>query len=186
LSIGCAAARAVPELAPDTRGVRSGHHTVCLPPYWGGLLAGVSTDSEVTRLLGDGHLDEKYNVAGARFYTDSSRSTTLKVEFGTDRIVASAELREGVDPGLSADIVDEMVSKWVRPSAGVGVWWNIHLGDSEAAVRKNLREPTTIDREGEETVWWYESVCACELPAGLSFRFLGGRLVAFSVWAAMG
>lgn len=157
--------------------------SVCLPPYWAGLLAGASTGSEVTRLLGTGYLVED---RGARYFTDRSKSTTLKVEFGTDELVALAELREGLDPSIPAEMVDDMISEWVRPTDGMGVWGEIRLGDQEGAVRKNLGEPSKVFQDGPETVWTYDSICRCELGTGLSFSFRGGRLIAFSVWALMG
>lgn len=166
--------------------MRSGDHSICLPPYWGGLLAGISTDSEVTRLLGKGHFEEEQGVVGTRYFTDSSKSTTLRVQYGTDLLVATAELREGLDASVSPAVAEEMVSQWLRPANGLGVWWGIHLGDSQSAVRENLGEPSEIRQEGNETVWSYESACACELATGLSFNFRADRLVAFSIWALMG
>jgi len=173
-------------MAAPTRTPIANDHSICLPPYWGGLLAGSSTDSEVTRLLGKGHFEEQHGVVGARYFTDLSKSTTLKVEYGTDLLVASAELREGLDASISPEIADEMVSQWLRPANGLGVWSGIRLGDSQSAVRTNLGEPSEIRQEGNETVWSYESACACELATGLSFSFRADRLVAFSIWALMG
>lgn len=161
-------------------------HSVCLPPYWGGLLAGVSTDSEVVRLFGKGRLFEDRGTNGRRYFTDRSKSSTLRIDFGTDRIVAVVELREGLDEAISPEIADEIVSEWVEPAHGVGAWWDLHLGDSDAAVRKNLGDPAEVRQEGPEAVWTHNSTCACELGTGLSFNFRNGRLVAFSVWALMG
>jgi len=158
----------------------------CLPAYWGGLLAGLSTDSEVTELYGTGRHDASQGETGARTFVDASKSATLIVELGTDRVVSSVEVREGVPAGLKPGEAKRMVATRFRPTAGVGVHFGVHLGDSPAAVRDHLGSPTSIRSEGDTEVWGYESSCACELSAGLSFRFLNGRLVSFSVWQLSG
>ena len=79
-----------------------------------------------------------------------------------------------------------MVSSWLRPSDGIGVWGGIHLGDNAAAVQKNMGKPRRVVTESGLNVWLYDSACSCELPTGLAFRFDSDRLVSFGVWASNG
>ena len=171
-------------VTPHAR-VQSKAKKVCLPPYWAGLLAGSSTDAEVRRLLGDGYETERRGET-VRLFTNPSRSATLIVQFGTDRIVTSVDLWAGVEAGLSPSSVEKMVSTFLRSNDGIGNWGQIHLGDTKAVVEANLGTPTQARTEDNLLLWTYESACACELSTGLVFRFQGGRLVSFGVWALNG
>lgn len=156
--------------------------SVCLPPYWGGLLAGMSTEAEVKALYGEGQLGE----SGGRSFVDSSKSATLIIEFGTDRVVSSVEVREGLPPGLTAGTAKRLVAARFQPRAGIGVHFGLHLGASRDAVRGNLGAPSSSRSDSDGEIWTYDSSCGCELPAGLSFRFVAERLVGFSVWQLNG
>lgn len=157
----------------------------CLPPFWAGLLAGSSTDREVKALLGEGYPTERHGQT-VRLYTDPKRSATLVVELGTDSIVTSVDIWQGLEAGIPPHALPRMVSSWLRPSDGIGVWGGVHLGANQETVLKNMGTPLSVASENKLTVWVYESLCACELSTGLAFRFEGDRLISFGVWALNG
>ena len=172
-------------LAAQDTGTAFSVNSTCLPPFWAGLLAGTSTEREVRQLLGNGHATERHGES-VRLYTDPSKAATLVVEFGTDSIVTSVDLWQGLEAGLPPTAVAGMVTAWLRPSDGIGVWGGVHLGASKAAVQKNMGKPLRVDSEKNLSVWVYESFCSCELATGLTFRFDGDHLVSFGVWALNG
>jgi hypothetical protein len=146
----------------------------------------MSSDAEVVQLFGSGKFDPAVGDTGARVFIDSSKSATLVIEYGTDRVVSSVEVRKGIPSGLTASLTKRMVASRFRPTAGIGVWFGIHLGDTPEKVRENLGSPASTRTEGEQEVWTYQSACACELEAGFTFRFANQQLVSFSVWELNG
>lgn len=170
----------VPAMAKGARG------RTCLPPFWGGILAGMSTDAEVTQLFGAGTFDPSLGEDGERRFVDSARTATLIVEYGTDQVVVSAEVKQGIPSGLGTDAIERMVAPRFDPDGGIGVWFDIHLGDTRDAVRKNLGAPASSRREGDQDVWTYQSTCACALEAGFTFRFTNGHLTSFAIWSEDG
>src|SRR5213594_3605834 len=88
LNLGGSTSDATREKVSRPPTVKSRRNATCLPPYWAGLLAGSSTEREARQLLGDGYSTERQGET-VRLYTDSSRSTTLVIKFGTDAIVTS-------------------------------------------------------------------------------------------------
>lgn len=46
--------------------VSANESRICLPAYWGGILAGMSTDAQVTQLYGAGRFEESQGDTAAR------------------------------------------------------------------------------------------------------------------------
>ena len=184
-SVECAASSA--GVKPSDSTSFSSHQvgSTCLPPYWGGILAGSSTDREVIKLYGEGFRTERQGT-DVRLFTDLKRASTVVVQFGTDSIVESLTVWGRLEPGLDEPTVEKMVSPWLERQDPFGGWGSIHFGDSPQQVRENMGEPIHVWNDGDLLVWVYNSVCACALETGLSFRFNGGGLLAFEIWAAGG
>jgi hypothetical protein len=183
-SVGCTAP--IPAPAPTPPVTSGSRDTTCLPPYWAGVLAGSSSEREVTHLLGTGYSTELQG-APVRLYTDPGRSSTLVVTLGTDNIVTGLDLWQALDPALDSSAASQArASTWLRPHDGFGAWGELHLGSTIADVRKNMGKPSSVSSESDLAVLSYSSTCACELDTGLVFRFRNDRLVSFGVWALNG
>jgi hypothetical protein len=136
-------------------------------------------------LYGEGFQSERHGD-DVRLYTDPQKATTVVITFGTDRIVESLTVWGRLEAGLDHTTVEKMVSPWLERQDPFGGWGSLHFGDSQEQVRENMGQPIHVWNDGELLVWVYDSVCACELETGLSFRFDRGRLLAFEIWAAGG
>lgn len=174
--LGTVVAQVSPGTAIETR-------RTCVPPFWGGVLAGSTRVEAVARLFGRG-VTTKVRGEDVRFYTDRAKSRTVMIRF-SDNVVTSLDVWEGLAvPGLPN--AGDTRSDWLRPTEGLGVWAGVNIGASGSSVRENMGEPARVLTEDGFSVWVYESSCACELSTGLVFRFRADRLVSFGIWAAAG
>jgi hypothetical protein len=156
----------------------------CLPPFWGGVLAGNTRLEAVERLFGHAVATE-IDGSEARTYLDPSKSRAVVIKF-FDHVVTSLDVWDAAaaTPSLKAGA---LISDWIEPQAGIGVSAGLRIGTSgTTSVRKNMGEPRTVTRRDGLEIWTYESNFGCELPSGLSFRFRGEQLVSFGVWSNEG
>ncbi|MDE3058569.1 MAG: hypothetical protein KGJ59_11505 [Bacteroidota bacterium] len=157
----------------------------CLAPYWGGILAGYSTDREVRQLYGDGVYFDSIGDCGSRFYTNPSKTVTMEVVLTNDCIVEEVEVRQGFHPPhqLAEGDQDKMVSDFLDHSHGLGNFYELMFGKTFTEVEETNGPPQHVDVDDGETRWIYESVCHCELSSGIAYRFKNGLVVAVEFWA---
>jgi hypothetical protein len=115
--------------------------TVCWPLNFSGITLGVTSDSEVERLLGKGVARKNESDTGGRYFIDEGHTATLHAVSYTDSIVGELTLRAGVDPAIHASELRQAESKWFKPTDGFGNWHALHLGSSPDDVLKNLGDP---------------------------------------------
>jgi hypothetical protein len=159
--------------------LKLGRGTVCWPLNFSGVTLGVSSDSEVERLLGKGVVRKNEGDTGGRYFIDEGHTATLHVVSYTDYVVGELTLGAGVDPTIQASELKQAESKWFRPADGFGNWHALHLGSSKGDVLKNLGEPKKRIAAND---WRYETICECELPEYFDIFFKGDNVakVAFS------
>jgi len=146
--------------------------TVCWPLHFSGITLGVTNDSEVQRLLGNGV--SRKGDTGGRYFIDEGHTATLHVVQDTGYAVTELTLQIGVDPAIRANELNQAESKWFKPAEGFGKWHSLHLGSSRDEVIKNLGEPKKRVALDD---WRYETVCQCELPEFFDVFFKGNRVV---------
>ena len=151
---------------PNNRG------QVCWPLHFAGVTLGVTTDSQVQRLLGKGILDTKEGDR-ARYYIDVKQTATLHIVAYTDAVVGKVSVTLGVDPLISKAERLKATSKFFDPREGFGKWHALRLGSSKREVLKNLGEP---EKRTTPEEWVYSSSCACELPESFTVFFTDDRL----------
>ncbi len=154
---------------------------VCMVPFWGGVLPGGTSVEQAERLfLVDGPWGESHDERTLALRNADDSIRVLLTAF--DGHVWSVELRRG-----GADSPREWpVSSAIPASTRFGVHQDLQLGATQAAVRKNMGEPSRVfeDKEGQ-TCWIYLSHLACDaydLESGFRFDFRDGVLVAVVFW----
>jgi hypothetical protein len=148
--------------------------TVCWPLNFSGVTLGVTSDSEVERLLGKGIARKNEGDTGGRYFVDEGHTATLHVVSFTDSIVGELTLQKGVDHTIHASELKQAQSKWFKPADGFGNWHALHLGSSRDEVLKNLGEPKKRIATND---WRYETICECELPEYFDMFFKDNTLV---------
>jgi len=144
---------------------------VCWPLNFAGITLGVTTDSEVQRLLGNGVFREGEGDTGGRYFVDSKQTATLHTEGYTDAIIGEVTIQEGVS--LNKSEVKKAISPWFKPEQGFGNWHALHLGSTKQDVKKNLGVPKKGSTKNE---WRYDSKCACELEVYFTLYFKNERV----------
>jgi hypothetical protein len=139
--------------------------TFCWPMHFAGVVPGISVDSQVVRLLGQGLLRADEDT---RYYVDPKRKATLKIVTGTDRIVIEVSLERGINSTLGTPTLRNAISKYFNPHEGFGNWHALSLASTKADVLKNLGPPA---RKIAENHWVYDSLCTCEIPQSLALYF---------------
>jgi hypothetical protein len=110
--------------------------TVCWPLHFSGISLGLTTDSEVQRLLGKGVARKAEGDTGGRYFIDEEHTATLHVVSYTDYVVGEVTLRAGVDPAVPTNELKQAESKWFKPADGFGNWHALRLGSSRDDVAK--------------------------------------------------
>jgi hypothetical protein len=165
----------------------------CLSPFIGGVLAGQSVDKELVKLLGKG-LEVNDDVGHARIYANKDATKFLVARMETDDIVFEMEIASSIEyifPERIAQNKAVDIPKIVDfpPETNVYLLQDVHFGSSVEFVIGILGKPSNTEtNQGKngETLLEYRSKCSCELPAGLSFKFMNGKLVSINYWAASG
>ena len=162
-------------LSPALADSNSKPGSVCWPLNFAGITLGVSTDSQVQRLLGRGlfRKDEDGTDAGGRYYIDANRKATLHVVSCTDAVVCEVTLAEGVDSKIAPSERKLASTKWFTLAEGFGNWHALNLGSKKQEVFKNLGRP---EKQVTDNEWRYSTTCACELPESFSLYFKNDHL----------
>jgi hypothetical protein len=159
----------------------------CLPPFWGGILAGGTSRPEVTRLYGEGVYLPDEKGFPASYYVDTKGAVTLHVIYGTDDLVRVLEITSGNTAPAAWRNDPHIKSPSLQPPFVFGAWGKLSLGDSVEAVTSNMGEPFERQQGSDsEATLLYQSTCSCDLYSGISFTFRGGRLVRVSYWQDFG
>lgn len=174
LVAGCTIALVCLVIAARSQDLKLPRGTVCWPLHFSGITLGLTTDSEVQRLLGKGLAREAEGDTGGRYFIDEEHTATLHVVSYTDYVVGEVTLRAGVDPAISANDVKQAESKWFKPADGFGNWHALHLGSSRDDVAKNLGQPK---KKISANDWRYETTCECELPEFFDVLFRNDKVV---------
>lgn len=144
---------------------------VCWPLNFAGITLGVTTDSEVQRLLGNGVFREDEGDTGGRYFIDSKHTATLHTESYTDTVVGEVMVQEGV--AVSPTEIDAAITQWFNPQQGFGNWHALHLGSTKLEVKKNLGKPV---KGSSKDAWRYDSKCACEIEVFFTVYFKNDRI----------
>jgi hypothetical protein len=156
----------------------------CLPPFWGGVLAGSSIKEDVLRLYGPGIFVSEEGDTGGSYYRDAKGSVTLHAVYYTDNVVGELEVIEGNALPASIRKRPEAVSPYLKPPflhAGVA------FGSTEKAVLVTMGQPTRREKgNGSLVTLAYLSACRCELESGISFIFKDGKLFKVLYWSDSG
>ena len=156
---------------------RSG--TVCFPPAWGGIVAGITEDRDVVTLHGRGLLRAELGHGGGRYYSDPQRRMTMVVEIGVDNIIESVSIESG-QHGPPNRRVSLPISHRLDVGEGFGVFHRLKLGSSEAEVRANLGEASKIvpGAGGPTLVYQTDYVnTGCYADAEIRIVFAQGRVI---------
>ena len=148
--------------------------TFCWAMHFAGVVPGITTGPQVARLLGGGAYRPQEGDTGVRYFVNTPRTATLRIETCTYRIVCEMSLESGVPPTLSASEQSRALSAHFDLAEGFGNWHKLSLGSVKADVIANLGTPSRKDTEDS---WVYESQCACELPEYMTLVFSGNRIV---------
>lgn len=144
---------------------------VCWPLNFAGITLGVSTDSQVQRLLGDGVFRENEGHGRGRYFVDSKRTATLHTVGYTNAVIGKLTLQEGIV--VKPTELRSATSQWFDPGQGFGNWHALHIGSTKDEVKKNLGDPV---RGGSTDAWRYDSKCACELETFFTVHFKNDRI----------
>jgi hypothetical protein len=157
----------------------------CLPQFWGGVLAGSTDRQQVERLLGQGVFVPSENGFPVSYFLDPDNAITVRIEYGTDSLVQTLDVIEGnrVPERIKGD--ESLVSEFLQPPFVFGGLGDIKFGASLESVKTNMGPPTRV-LASDELQLVYVNPCSCELEGGISFSFVGGRLVKVSYWQSFG
>ena len=160
-------------VAADAEKSQPSSKPVCWPLHFSGVVLGITSDSEVQRILGNGAHRPDQGDAGGRYFLNTKRTATLHVVSFTDAIVGEVTLTQGVDPAIQVAELKAATTQFFDPEHGFGNMHALRLGSTKAEVLKNLGPP-----EGDQTSsdWRYSSGCACELPEYFTISFRKGRV----------
>jgi hypothetical protein len=154
--------------------VQKAKGSVCWPLHFAGITVGLTTDSQLQRLLGHGIFRPNEGHTGGRYFLDTKQTGTLHVVEGVDKVVEDLNVSVGIDPAVKPSDRDTAVSKWFEPQEGFGNWHGVHLGSAKEDVLKNLGEPQARLNPNE---WLYQTTCSCEIPDDLTIVFKEGRVI---------
>jgi len=151
----------------------------CGPLHFAGITLGVTNDSEVKRLLGNGKLHNMGNMY-KRYFVDSDRHATLHVTMHTNLIVNELTVMEGMDPILKKDEQEMPVSIYFDPTASF--WRGLRLGSSKENVLEILGVP---EKKNGDNEWVYSTSC-CDSSDTITVFFRNGHIFKFMFTASPG
>jgi len=148
--------------------------SVCWPLSFSGIVLGVTTSSQVERLLGRGVFRTGEVETDGRYFIDTKGTATLHVISYTDYVVGEVTLSAGIDPAIKPGEREPASSKWFDPEEGFGNWHALRLGSLKEEVLKNLGQPK---KKVTGDQWRYDTICACELPEYFTIFFKDDRVI---------
>ena len=156
---------------------QAGPRTVCFPPNWAGIVAGITQDRDVVTLHGRGRYSRALGHAGGRYYSDAQRHMTMTVEIGVYNVIESVSIELGQHGPSGAPLP---ISRRIDSSEGFGVFDKLKLGSTEEEVRANLGEPTQTRVDSRNTTTWvYQTDYTntdCYADAEITLAFTNGRV----------
>jgi hypothetical protein len=144
---------------------------VCWPLNFAGITLGVTTDSEVQRLLGNGVFREDEGDTGGRYFIDSNHTATLHTVSYTDRVIGEVTVQAGVT--IKPTDMNAANSQWFDSQQGFGNRHALHLGSTKHEVKENLGEPV---KGSSKDAWRYDSKCTCEIEEFFTVYFKSDRI----------
>ena len=160
-------ARVIEGQKPKTN-CSKGFSPICGAINFSGIVPGVTTDSEVQRLLGNGVSRDEIDAV-SRYFVDSKRTATLQVRSCTDLIVCEVIVQEGI--AVNPTDISAAISQWFNPHQRVGP--ALKLGSTKDEVKKNLGDPVN---DSTTDAWRYDSTCTCALPVFFTVYFKNDRI----------
>src|ERR1700730_3808303 len=128
--------------------------SVCWPLHFSGIVLGVTTDSQVQRLLGQGVVRKNDWETAGRYFIDAKGSATLHVVGYTDAVVGEVTILRGIDPSITPTERPRATTKWFDLDEGFGNWHALRLGSSKEDVLKNLGTP---EKKKSADEWTYST-----------------------------
>jgi hypothetical protein len=156
----------------SSTGVAEKKEKVCWPLHFAGITLGITTDSEVTRLIGNGLFRKDNGFTGGRVFVDKNHTATLHTVSLTDQVVGEVTVSSGVS-GLSKTELSKAESSFFNANYGFGNWHALNLGSTQTEVVKNLGAPAEKNKEGG---WVYYTACVCEISEYFTIYFTNGRI----------
>jgi hypothetical protein len=156
----------------SSTGMAERKEKVCWPLHFAGITLGITTDPEVTRLIGNGVFRKDEGDAGGRVFVDKNHTATLHTVSFTDQVVGEVTVSSGV-AGLSESELSMAETSFFDPNYGFGNWHALKLGSTQSEVVKNLGEPA---EKNKQSGWVYYTACACEIPECFTIYFTNGRV----------
>ena len=160
------------------------------PLYVAGIVVGMSTETDVRRMFGDGLFRKDEGHSGGRYYVDPKRTVTLHVEFGVDRVIEYVSYARGIrlppPHRRGAQVPAQAIT--ARLTSNEHLSGGVRLGDPEGQTLRvfDLGSPTSRFRRGSEhTVRFdtdYEKGSQYVLFYQARFHFSGGRLTAIELY----
>src|ERR1051326_1418697 len=116
----------------EVRGANQGGRRLAYPLYCAGIVVGMSSDTDVRRMYGDGFFVREEGHLGGRYFTDPKRQVTLHVEIGVDQIIETVSYARGVHlPSRSRNstsALKQSISSRLTP--GERLTYGTRLGDA--------------------------------------------------------
>lgn len=153
-------------------GLSAEKENVCWPLHFAGVALGITSGSQVSRLLGKGIAAADTGDSGGRIFVDKAHTATLQTVYFTDQIVGEVTVSVGIG-SLSKEEMSKAETVFFNPAEGFGNQHALKLGSTEAEVVKNLGEPSEKDEKGG---WVYYTSCACEIPEYFRIYFTAGHI----------
>ncbi len=155
-------------------GCRQAFAQPCYPPYFGGIVAGITLDRDVVTLYGKGFFTDSMMAIGARYYTDSLRSVTMEVELGVDHMIDRITIQTGVHfPSNGPRDVSPFVSARLDPRETMT---KSGLGSSRDEVEKELGKPTRAMNDGQTWEYAMSASKECAIYPTMTFWFSYDRV----------
>ncbi len=158
---------------------------MCLFPYWGRIVPGVSSEKDVTDIYGQGIHRDSIGDCGERFYTNNRHNFTLQVIFTTECIVSDIELYDSLitPPNASQVELAKMVTEFFESPQDEYVYGNVlRFGDTFADVLRTFGAPNWKRDTRDGTLWIYRSAVTLPQKTGVSITFKLGRVVSVRFW----
>jgi hypothetical protein len=157
------------------------------PLYCAGIVVGMSTDTDVRRMYGDGLFVKDEGHGGGRYFVDPKRQVTLHVETGVDRVIETVSYGRGVrlPQGYAKGTPVPKQAISANLTAGEHVWLGIRLGENASYVVRQFGKPKKDTRTGSTRVIRYETgeqEMAYTLFYEAEFRFEKDRLVSVKLY----
>ena len=146
---------------------------VCWPLYFAGIVVGVTNESQVRRLLGNGHFDRDEGSTDGLYFIDRQHKMTLHAVMYTDGVVGELSISRENNSNFNTEVLNQAVTDNLNVADGFGNWHRLKLGSTKQEVLENLGKPT---KANSESVWRYDTRCSCEIQNYFMIYFSNGKI----------